>query len=142
MNRSIGLIFVLRPVTAGVFSQMDKPVLAAFAEQAAIAVHNARLAAVLDEEKRRVESVLEHSADGIMSIDSRCRIMGFNAAMEKITGYSREEAIGQECSHLFCFTDAEKKNPCNIKCPMSGSLGGDSDNFEQTGDIRTGKVIR
>jgi PAS domain S-box-containing protein len=136
MGRSIGLIFILRPVSAGAFTQMDKPVLAAFAEQAAIALHNARLAAVLDQEKHRVESVLENSADGIMSIDSRCRILGFNAAMERITGYSREEAVGQECARFFCFTDAEKKNVCNVKCPMSGALNADAATFTQTGTIR------
>jgi PAS domain S-box-containing protein len=136
MDKTIGLIFVLRPSTAGAFSGLDRPVLAAFAEQAAIAVQNARLAAVLAEEKRRVESVLEHSAEGIMSIDSRCRILGFNAAMEKLTGYTREEVIGQECSRLFCLADADKRNLCNIQCPMSGSLSGETGSFEQTGTIR------
>ena len=134
MGQSVGLIFVLRPSTAGSFSGLDKPVLAAFAEQAAFAVHNARLAAVLAEEKRRVESVLEHSADGIMSIDSSCRILGFNTAMEKLTGYSREEALGQECSRLFCHPEAEKRN---IPCPMSGKLILETGIFEQTGTIHT-----
>jgi PAS domain S-box-containing protein len=137
MNKSIGLMFVLRPSTAGAFSGLDRPVLAAFAEQAAIAVQNARLAAVLAEEKRRVESVLEHSAEGIMSIDARCRILGFNKAMEKLTGYSREEVIGQECSRLFCLTDADKKNLCNTSCPMSAGWSDDTGSFEQTGTLRT-----
>lgn len=137
MDKSIGLIFVLRPSSSGAFSGLDRPVLAAFAEQAAVAVQNARLAAVLAEEKRRVESVLEHSAEGIMSIDSRCQILGFNTAMEKLTGYSREEAIGQECFRLFCLVDAEKKNLCNMQCPMKGDLSAETGNFEQTGTILT-----
>jgi PAS domain S-box-containing protein len=137
LDKSIGLIFVLRPSTAGAFSGLDSTVLAAFAEQAAIAVQNARLAAVLAEEKRRVESVLEHSAEGIMSIDSRCQILGFNAAMEKLTGYSREEAMGQECFRLFCLADPEKKNLCNMQCPMKSELNIEAGIFEQTGTIRT-----
>jgi PAS domain S-box-containing protein len=143
LDKSVGLIFVLRPSTAGTFSGLDRPVLAAFADQAAIAVQNARLAAVLGEEKRRVESVLEHSAEGIMSIDSRCRIMGFNTAMERLTGYPREQVIGQECFRLFCLADAEKKNLCNMQCPMSGGLSSETGSFEQTGTIRTreGKAV-
>jgi len=136
-NRSIGLMFVLRPSTAGAFSGLDRPVLAAFAEQAAIAVQNAKLAAVLAEEKLRVENVLEHSAEGIMSIDSRCRILGFNTAMEKLTGYSRDEVIGKECFRLFCLTDADKKNLCNFRCPMRGDLASGTSSFEQTGTLRT-----
>ncbi len=137
LDQLIGLIFVLRPSTDGAFSGLHKPVLAAFAEQAAFAVQNARLAAVLGEEKRRVESVLEHSADGIMSIDSSCRILGFNTAMEKLTGYSREEAIGQECSRLFCQPETEKGKSSNIQCPMMGSIINESANIERTGTIRT-----
>jgi PAS domain S-box-containing protein len=137
MDKSVGLIFVLRPSSAGAFSGLDRPVLAAFADQAAIAVQNARLAAVLAEEKRRVESVIEHSAEGIMSIDARCRILGFNSAMEKLTGYSRREVIGRECSRLFCLADAEKKNLCNMQCPMNSGLSSETGNFEQTGTLLT-----
>ena len=137
MGKTIGLIFILRPVAASTFSGMDRPVLAAFAEQAAIALQNARLAAVLAEEKLRVESVLEHSAEGIMSIDSNCRILGFNSAMEKLTGYSREEVIGLQCSSLFCFSDSERGNLCKTHCPMSAGQSGQFGSFQQTGTIRT-----
>ena len=137
MEKTIGLIFVLRPVAAGTFSGMDRPVLAAFAEQAAIALQNARLAALLAEEKLRVESVLEHSAEGIMSIDSSCRILGFNTAMEKLTGYSREEVIGLKCSSLFCLSDPDRKNLCMVQCPMGSGSGEKARSFQQTGTIRT-----
>ena len=85
----MGLIYVLRSIEATGFFPIDQPVLAAFAEQAAIAIQNANAAHLLAEEKQRIESVLENSAEGIMSIDSRCRILGFNAAMEQLTGYTQ-----------------------------------------------------
>jgi GAF domain-containing protein len=53
---------VLRALDSRGFSGIDQPVLAAFAEQAAIALQNARLAYQLEEEKKRIEFILENSA--------------------------------------------------------------------------------
>jgi PAS domain S-box-containing protein len=117
-EKSIGLIYVLRSRTAPEFSSVDKPVLQAFAEQAAIALQNASMVHMLAEEKRRVESILENSADGIMSIDSDCHIIGFNAAMEKITGYSREEVLGRTCDSVLKISGYDGKNLCSKHCPM------------------------
>jgi len=130
----MGLIYVLRPLNAVSFSKVDQPILAAFAEQAAIAVQNARLAHFLAEEKRRVESILESSADGIISIDSKHRLIGFNVAMEKLSGYAREEVLGKECFRVLDFRDRENRSLCNTQCPMM-----DADKmrtFEQRGIIR------
>lgn len=133
----VGLIYILRPLTAASFSNLDQPVLAAFAEQAAVAVQNARLAHFLAEEKRRVESILENSAEGIMSIDAKRRISGFNAAMERMTGYSREEILGRECFRVLHLQDMEGGSLCNRQCPilMNSEKGGAI--FEQQGKIRT-----
>ncbi len=135
---SVGLIYVLRPLQAGSFTRVDQPILAAFAEQAAIAVQNARLAYLLAEEKKRVESILESSVDGIMSIDAQCRLVGFNLAMEKLTGTSREEVLGKECFNVLDFRDREGKNLCNMWCPMLTSPAEQkSPPLEQHGVIRT-----
>ena len=136
-DQSIGLIYILRPLSSPSFSRIDQPILAAFADQAAIAVQNARLAHLLAEEKQRVEAVLENSADGIMSIDSRCRILGFNAAMEKLTGYSRTEALGQECFRVLNFSSRDKKNLCNYRCPMTADPPEIRPTLEQEGIIQT-----
>lgn len=133
----VGLIYILRPLTAASFTHLDQPMLAAFAEQAAIAVQNARLAHSLTEEKHRVESILENSAEGIMSIDAKRRISGFNAAMRRLTGYSREEVMGRECFRVLHLRDMEGGSLCNRQCPMllSSERGGAI--FEQQGKIRT-----
>ena len=107
-KKSIGLIYVLRPFEAIAFSAIEMPALAAFAEQAAVAIQNARLASLLSAEKQRLESVLENSAEGIMSIDSHCRILGFNAAMERISGYLREEVLGKTLRPDIAFYDCRK----------------------------------
>lgn len=141
-EKSVGLIYILRPQESSAFSRIDQPVLAAFAEQAAIAVQNAHLAHLVAEEKQRVEFVLENSADGIMSIDSRCRILGFNAAMEKLSGYHRSEVLGKECNKILCFSSREQGNLCNTLCPML-TAAVKQPVVEQEGTIRTraGKTV-
>lgn len=136
-RQSMGLIYVLRSIEATVFSPIDQPALAAFAEQAAIALQNANMAHLLAEEKQRIESVLENSAEGIMSIDSRCRILGFNAAMEQMTGYSKDEVIGKECFRMLNFTDREKKSLCDVQCPILMNSSPNKPVVEQEGMILT-----
>jgi PAS domain S-box-containing protein len=134
---SLGLIFILRPLGAAAFSNPDQPVLAAFAEEAAIAVQNARLAHLLAEEKQRTESILENNPDGIMNIDSFCRIQGFNAAMENLTGYSREDVIGRECFKVLYFRNWEGKNWCSDQCPLKVTDKEGRQIIERQGKIRT-----
>jgi len=100
-------------------------------------VQNAKLAYLLAEEKRRVESVLENTADGIMDIDSNRRIISFNKAMEKLTScYDREEVLGKECFRVLVLRDWENDNLCNKQCPMLASSEGGDLVFEQEGKIQ------
>jgi len=133
----VGLIYILRPLTAPSYSKLDQPVLVAFAEQAAVAVQNARLAHSLAEEKHRVESILENSAEGIMSIDARRRLSGFNPAMQRLTGFSRDEVLGRECFRVLHLQDMEGGSLCNRQCPMLPSSEKGGAVFEQQGKIRT-----
>ncbi|WP_330873337.1 sigma 54-interacting transcriptional regulator [Dissulfurimicrobium hydrothermale] len=47
------------------------------------------------------ELALESIADGVFAVDKDWRIRSFNSAAEKITGWSKEEAIGKRCSEVF-----------------------------------------
>lgn len=132
----VGLIYVLRPLAESSFSKVDQPILSSFAEQAAIAVQNARQAYVLAEEKRRIESILDNTADGIMNIDSNRRITSFNKAMEKLTGYNREEILGKECFRVLALRNWENDSLCHKKCPMLADSKTGGLVFEQEGKIR------
>lgn len=68
--------------------------LRSFAEQAAIAVKNARLYQQINKEKQRLDAILDYSADGVMILDTSLRITEFNRALSDITGWPAEEAIG------------------------------------------------
>ncbi|MFZ0928899.1 MAG: sigma 54-interacting transcriptional regulator [Syntrophobacteraceae bacterium] len=48
------------------------------------------------------KTVVNTMRDGIMIVDTTGSIISINRALETITGYSREELIGQKCSILNC----------------------------------------
>lgn len=100
----IGVIYVFRAALNVAFSADDEQVLQAFADQAAIAVSNARLYQGAVREKQRLNAIIEQSADGVMILDSRWRITSFNKAMEQLTGWQREEAIGRPVPKCWVFT--------------------------------------
>ena len=54
---------------------------------------------VIDEAcpKQIRDVMLDCVADGVFTVDERCRITCFNRAAEVITGVPRAEAIGQHC---------------------------------------------
>ncbi|MDM8001147.1 MAG: ATP-binding protein [Dehalococcoidia bacterium] len=137
-RRSVGLIYVLRPRGAASFSGNEQSALNAFAHQAAVALDNARLIHDLLNEKKKIESMLEGSAEGIMSIDSRRRIVGFNAAMEKMTGHRRDKVIGQPCYQVLHFRDWHGISICNsTRCPMVTRPNGESSTCELQGRIQS-----
>ena len=55
--------------------------------------------------------ILDSIADGVFTVDQDWRITSFNRAAEKITGVSREEAIGQLCKDVLK-ADICEKNCC------------------------------
>jgi PAS domain S-box-containing protein len=66
--------------------------------------------------------ICDSLADGVFTVDKDQRITSFNRAAEKITGISREEAIGKLCFEVF------RANVCETGCVIQKS-------------IKTGKAI-
>jgi GAF domain-containing protein len=91
----VGLIYIFRAYPTA-FTSNDRALLAAFAGQAAIAVHNARLYQQTAAEKRRLDAILESSADGILIMNPAHHIQRFNRALARLTGWAAAEAIGRE----------------------------------------------
>lgn len=89
----IGLIYVFQ--SGNYYFVEDAPnLLRSFAEQAAIAVRNARLYQQVNLEKQRLDAILEQSADGVMILDQHLKITVFNKALSHMTGWPAVEAIG------------------------------------------------
>lgn len=93
-NEVVGLIFIFRSY-ATAFTGTDRTLLSAFAIQAAIAVHNARLYQQASQERRRLNAVLDGYADGILILTPGHRIERSNRAMVKLTGWPVPEAVGR-----------------------------------------------
>jgi PAS domain S-box-containing protein len=88
-----GLLIVFRSYEAEV-TQNDVQILQSFADQAAIAVHNAQLYERINQEKRRLRAILDHSGDGVMILDADLTILQINRAFEYMSAWRAEEAVG------------------------------------------------
>lgn len=60
--------------------------------------------------------ILDSIADGVFTVDRDWRITSFNLAAELITGWSRQKAVGQYCSDVFC------SSLCGVNCAIAESL--------------------
>jgi PAS domain S-box-containing protein len=60
--------------------------------------------------------ICDSLADGVFTVDMNWRITSFNRAAEKITGISREEAIGKRCMEVF------RANICEAGCVIRNSI--------------------
>jgi PAS domain S-box-containing protein len=90
----LGALYVFR-MRGSHFGGNDRRVLQSFADQAAIAVNNARLYQQVNQDKRRLDAILEFSADGVTIMDAAHRISTFNRKLIELTGVDAAAAIGR-----------------------------------------------
>jgi PAS domain S-box-containing protein len=88
----------------------DLQVLQSFADQAAIAVNNAQMYAKIDQERKRLAAILEFSGDGVMFLDAHQAILRFNRALERLTGWRAQDAIGRQQDEVLRWKRVEKNN--------------------------------
>ncbi|MGW8319191.1 MAG: ATP-binding protein [Candidatus Promineifilaceae bacterium] len=96
----IGMIYVFQAGNYRISSDAAN-LLQSFADQAAIAVKNARLYQEVIDEKQRLDAILEQSADGIMILDRQLFIDRFNPSLSRMTGWSVREAVGRPHREVF-----------------------------------------
>jgi len=64
-------------------------------------------------EEREIAAIIFDSiSDGVFTVDRNCRITALNRAAESISGFSREEAIGQYCFDIF------RSDICQSRCAL------------------------
>lgn len=106
-DEPVGLLIIFRPYRVQA-SENDVQILQSFADQAAIAVNNAQLYARISHERKQLAAILEYSADGVMMLDPQLRIVGFNRALERMTGWSVQDALGQDNDTVIKWKRVEK----------------------------------
>ncbi len=79
----------------GAFGAAQRHLLAALAVHAAEAIEKAQLYGELRRQKRHMEAVIQHMADGLIVLDPDRRVMSLNPAAERMLGLTQSEALGQ-----------------------------------------------
>jgi PAS domain S-box-containing protein len=102
-----GLLIVFRTYR-GSATPDDVQVLQSFADQAAIAMHNAQLYQSIDQERKRLAAIVQNSADGVMILDSKLTIVSFNRALERMTAWKAEDAIGHNQDEVITWKRVDK----------------------------------
>ena len=89
------------------------------------------------EETARLETILNSIAEGVFTIDNEWRIDSFNAAAERITGFTLEESIGRYCHEVF------RSDMCGRNCPVAQSLetGRPVSNYEVNITRKDGRTV-
>lgn len=108
----VGLLIVFRDYV-GHTTPNDIQILQSFADQAAIAVHNAQLYEAMDRERKRLDAFVKYSADGVMILDAELRILRFNRALERMTGWRAEDAKDRHQDEVIVWSRLEKQGDLN-----------------------------
>lgn len=103
-NRVLGVIFIFRNYR-GLFSPEDRLLLQSFADQAAIAVHNAQLYERTSYEKQRITAILDSVADGILILSPDRTIERCNPAFVRLSGQTFENVIGGKHNEVIHFDE-------------------------------------
>ncbi|MGD8455972.1 MAG: adenylate/guanylate cyclase domain-containing protein [Anaerolineales bacterium] len=100
-----GVIYADNRVRTGLFTEADRDLLNAFANQAAVAIENARLfesvrrtLAEVTELKNLMDNVFSSIASGVITADLEEKITLINKAAESILGRSSGNLVGQAIS--------------------------------------------
>lgn len=80
-------------------------------------------------EKKFNEEILNSLAEGVLTVDKNFKISFFNRAAELITGFQKDEVIGQFCKYVF------KCELCQTQCPIGLVLESGNDIYEYNSSI-------
>lgn len=80
-------------------------------------------------EKKFNEEILNSLAEGVLTVDKNFKINFFNRAAESITGFTKDEVIGQFCKYVF------KCELCQTQCPIGLVLESGNDIYEYNSSI-------
>lgn len=106
----LGVIYLFRSEYA--FTQMDWQLLQGFANQAAIAVRNARLYHQLETERSRLATIIENSAHGILILDASRHVLVINQALAAMVGMAREDALHRPCYEVLSLSQVTGVDVC------------------------------
>jgi len=93
-DKVTGVIYSDNRIRAGLFTERDRDLLAAFADQAAMAIENARLFENVVIAKNLMDNVFASIASGVITTDVMDEVTLFNRAAAAILDVPAEQSIG------------------------------------------------
>ncbi len=109
----LGMIYLFR--TEYAFTQLDWQFLQGFADQAAVAVRNARLYHQLENERSRLATIVENSAHGILILDAERRVLVINQALTAMLGVTINTSVGKSCQEVLNLQDVQGDDICQME---------------------------
>ena len=113
----LGVIYLFRGDSA--FSPLDWQFLQGFADQAAIAVRNARLYQQLTTERSRLAMIVQNSVNGMMILTPNKQVEVINQSLSVMTGVALQQAVGQPCDKVLPLQNLHGENVCNADFDIS-----------------------
>jgi PAS domain S-box-containing protein len=112
----LGVLYFLRPATTHscleevIQSKGSQPGeqhdgLYSFIAQLAAGLRFAFRSLSLVKEQERLAAIFQNSTDGILTVDNALRIIDFNPAMERLTGWHKNEVLGRFYFKVLCPQD-------------------------------------
>ena len=96
----LGLVH-LPAKTTGTFTRHDADVVDTATSRIGYVIKNLEFVHRLSRETRLFSSIVQNTADGIISLDSDESIRFFNQAMEIVTGFKASEVLGRSATEIF-----------------------------------------
>jgi PAS domain S-box-containing protein len=125
------------------FTEEDLGFLSTFADYASLGIERSRLLYTIVREKHESETLIQASANGILVVDGRGRVINMNPAMERLTGWTLREAWGEPCCDVVGCQLAEQDDEAGtiIVCPVRLSEARDRGFLEYHLHGRDGRTI-
>ena len=90
-----------------------------------------------------LEQTLARAGDGVCVITTDGRIMLWNAAAERILGYSRRDVVGRTCCEIFGGRDTDGNRLCYQGCHVMslGKMGEPIQSFDMASRTKAGNPV-
>ena len=108
-RRLVGAIATTHADPTRRFRGEDLRLLNLFAPQAAIAIENARLYTVAQQQRQYFETLVHNNPVAIVTLDARHAIVACNPAFEQLFGYAEAEAVGRQLDDLISTSDTHSE---------------------------------
>jgi PAS domain S-box-containing protein len=119
-NDLIGVIYADNRIHTGIFTEHERDLLVAFANQAAVAIENARLfsslkktLAEVTELKNLMDNVFASIASGVITADVQEQITLANRAAESILGHTAVDIVGHPLNEVLASDSGELRTRLN-----------------------------